>query len=50
VNAPTDDMKHSFYEELEYVFDQFPNYHMKILLGDVNLIANIHNTLLTGTT
>jgi hypothetical protein len=26
----------SFYEELEQVFDQFPRYHMKILLGDFN--------------
>jgi hypothetical protein len=26
--------KDSFYEELEGVFDQFPKYHMKILLGD----------------
>ena len=25
-----------FYEELEQVFDHFPNYHMKILLGDFN--------------
>jgi exonuclease III len=29
-------MKGSFYEELEHVFDKFPKYHMKILLGDVN--------------
>jgi hypothetical protein len=38
VHAPTedktDDMKDSFYEELERVFDKFPKYHMKILLGD----------------
>jgi hypothetical protein len=27
---------HSFYEELELVFDKFPKYHMKILLGDFN--------------
>jgi hypothetical protein len=26
----------SFYEELERVFDKFPKYHMKILLGDFN--------------
>jgi hypothetical protein len=25
-----DDIKDSFYKELEYVFDQFPRYHMKI--------------------
>jgi hypothetical protein len=29
-----DDTKVSFYEELEGVFNQFPKYHMKILLGD----------------
>jgi hypothetical protein len=28
-----DDMKDSFYEELECVFNKFPKYHMKILLG-----------------
>jgi len=26
----------SFYEELEQVFDHFPKYHIKILLGDCN--------------
>jgi hypothetical protein len=40
VHAPTedkdDDIKDSFYEELEQVFDQFPRYHMKILQGDFN--------------
>ena len=25
-----------FYEELEQVFDHFPKYHMKMLLGDFN--------------
>ena len=30
----SDDSKHSFYEELEQVFDHFPKNHMKILLGD----------------
>jgi endonuclease/exonuclease/phosphatase family metal-dependent hydrolase len=29
-------VKESFYEELEHVFDKFPKYHMKILLGDFN--------------
>jgi hypothetical protein len=29
-------VKDSFYEELERVFDKFPKYHMKILLGDFN--------------
>jgi exonuclease III len=33
------DMKDSFYEELEHVINQFPKYHMTILLGDFN--ANI---------
>jgi exonuclease III len=32
----TDDVIDSFYEELEGVFDNFPKYHMKILLGDFN--------------
>jgi hypothetical protein len=32
----TDDVKDSFYEELERVFDKFPKYYMKILLGDFN--------------
>jgi exonuclease III len=40
VHAPTedktDDMKDSFYEELERVVDKFHKYHMKILLGDFN--------------
>jgi hypothetical protein len=40
VHAPTEDKTHdvkaSFYEELECVFDKFPKYHMKILLGDFN--------------
>jgi hypothetical protein len=35
VHVPTedkgDDIKDSFYKELEQVFDQFPWYHMKIL-------------------
>jgi hypothetical protein len=38
VHAPSEDnsdeSKDSFYEELEQVFDHFPKYHMKILLGD----------------
>jgi hypothetical protein len=29
-------VKDSFYEELQSVFDKFPKYHMKILLGDFN--------------
>ena len=38
--APTgdkcDDLKDSFYEELEQVFDHFPEYYMQVLLGDFN--------------
>jgi hypothetical protein len=41
VHAPTedkiDDVKDGFYEEMEGIFDQFPKYHMKILLGDFNV-------------
>jgi hypothetical protein len=29
-------VKDSFYEELVRVFDKFPKYRMKILLGDFN--------------
>jgi hypothetical protein len=40
IHAPTedktDDVKDSFYEDLERVFDKFPKYHIKILLGDFN--------------
>jgi hypothetical protein len=40
VHAPSedksDDSKDRFYEKLEQVFDHFPKYHMKILLGDFN--------------
>jgi len=31
-----DESKDSFYEELEQVFDHFPKYHIKMLLGDFN--------------
>jgi hypothetical protein len=38
VHAPTEDktdnVNDSFYEELERVFDKFPTYHIRILLGD----------------
>jgi hypothetical protein len=38
VNAPTedkiDDMKNSFHKGPEHVFNEFPKYHMKLLLGD----------------
>jgi hypothetical protein len=40
VHAPcedkSDDIKDSFHEELARVFDQFPEFGMKILLGDFN--------------
>jgi hypothetical protein len=40
VHAPSedknDDSKDCFYEELEQVFDHFPRYRVKILLGDFN--------------
>jgi hypothetical protein len=40
VHAPGEDkgkdVKDSFYEELGCLFDQFPWYDMKILLGDFN--------------
>jgi hypothetical protein len=40
VHAPTedkdDDIKDSFYEELEEVLGHFPRYHTKIFLGDFN--------------
>jgi hypothetical protein len=32
----TDDVKDSFYEEQEHVFDTFRKYHMRMLLGDLN--------------
>jgi hypothetical protein len=39
-HTPTEDkddvIKNSFYKELEQVFDQFPRYDMKILMGDFN--------------
>ena len=40
VHAPSedksDDSKDKLYEELEQVFDHFPRYHMKIILGGFN--------------
>ena len=40
VRAPSEEkseyLKDNFYEEVEEVFDHFPKYHMKILLGDIN--------------
>jgi hypothetical protein len=41
VHAPTkdkiDNVKDSFYEELEHVFNKFPNHHMKSLLRHFNV-------------
>jgi hypothetical protein len=43
IHAPTedktDDVKDSFYKELERVFDKFPKHNMKILLGDFDAKA-----------
>jgi len=40
VHAPSEaksgESNDSFYDELEQVFDHFPKYHMKNLLGDFN--------------
>jgi hypothetical protein len=40
VHASTEDKsgntKDSFYEKLRHIFNQFPKYHMKILLADFN--------------
>jgi hypothetical protein len=52
VHAPTedktDDVKDSFYKELERVFDRFPKYHMKILLdfnAKVGCLIDSRNTI-----
>jgi exonuclease III len=40
VHAPTedktDDVKDSFYKDLDHILDKLPKYHKKILLGDFN--------------
>jgi hypothetical protein len=47
VHAPiedkTDDVKDSFYEESQGVFDKFPKHHINILLGDFNAIVGKEN-------
>jgi hypothetical protein len=47
VHAPcedtSNDIKGCFYEELRHVFDQFPRYNMKILLGDFNAKVGSEN-------
>jgi hypothetical protein len=51
VYAPTEDktgdVKDLFYKELERVFDKFPKYHMKILLGDFNTKVGREGTFKT---
>jgi len=41
----SDDLKDGFYEELEQVFDNFPKYHMNILLVDINAKVGRENIL-----
>jgi hypothetical protein len=47
VRAPTedktDDVKDSFYEKLGRMFDKFPKYNMKIMLGDFNAKAGMED-------
>jgi hypothetical protein len=47
VHAPSqeknEESKDSFYEELEQVFDNFPTYHIKILLRDVKVKVGREN-------
>ena len=40
----SDNSKDSFEKELEQVFNHFPKYHMKILLGDSNAKVERENT------
>jgi hypothetical protein len=54
VHAPTedkpDDVKDSFYEELEHVFDKFSKYHMKILLGQCFMFSHAGQEIVILTT
>jgi hypothetical protein len=47
VHSPTEDkivdMKNSFYKEVERVFDRFPKYQIKILLGEINAEVGKHS-------
>jgi exonuclease III len=47
VYAPTedkiDDVKDSFYDELERAFHNFPKYHMKIVIGDFKVGRTFSN-------
>jgi exonuclease III len=36
IKDKTDDVKNSFYKDMERVFDKFPKYHVNILVGDFN--------------
>ena len=45
IRRKSDDSKDSFYEEIEEVFDLFPNYHMEILLRYFNLKLGRKNIL-----
>jgi hypothetical protein len=42
-NEKSEDSKNSFCEELEQVFDHFPTYHVKILLGGFSAQVGIEN-------
>ena len=39
----SDGMNDSFYEEISWVFSEFPNYHMKNLLEDFNVNVGTEN-------
>jgi hypothetical protein len=41
----TDDVKDGFYKELKCMFDKFPKYHTKILLGDFSAKAGREHIL-----
>jgi len=41
----SDESKYSFYKKLEQVYEHFPKYHMKILLGDFNAKVGRQNIL-----
>jgi hypothetical protein len=50
VHAPTEDkiydVKDSFYEELEHIFNKFPIYDMQMLLGGFNAKVGREDTLI----
>jgi len=45
VHAPSEEKSDESKEELEQVFDHFPKYHMKMLLGDFNAKVGRENIL-----